>query len=207
VPTLIVSLSRYVFFVYNTIFFLVACFVNSSPEVTFQITLVFWPFSCHQVLTQFSYLLQPICHSSLHLSVYLFGNYFLAVVYECNVLCTVRSKIDIIRNIKILMLRCKIGHLIFLALCGLWMLNNVVFIQHLAGRHGIWVFYPLCDIILVFFIFCYIFSYDLGVSDISVSFVVLCYRLFFRFCYFAIPVGLTLLCRVLCLWPKNVVRL
>jgi hypothetical protein len=34
------SLSTYVFFVYN-ILFLIACFVNSSSEVTFQIALVF----------------------------------------------------------------------------------------------------------------------------------------------------------------------
>jgi hypothetical protein len=33
------SLSMYVFFV-NNIFFLTACFVNSSPEVTFRIALV-----------------------------------------------------------------------------------------------------------------------------------------------------------------------
>jgi hypothetical protein len=38
------SLSMYVFFVYNNIFFLIACFVNSSPEVTFQIALVYWMF-------------------------------------------------------------------------------------------------------------------------------------------------------------------
>jgi hypothetical protein len=36
------SLSMYIFFVYNT-FFLIACFVNISPEVTFQIVLVFVP--------------------------------------------------------------------------------------------------------------------------------------------------------------------
>jgi hypothetical protein len=36
VTTLRSSLSIYIFFLYNTgFFFLVACFVNSSPEVTF----------------------------------------------------------------------------------------------------------------------------------------------------------------------------
>jgi hypothetical protein len=39
VTTMRRSLSMYVFFVNNT-FFLIACFVNSSPEVTFRIVLV-----------------------------------------------------------------------------------------------------------------------------------------------------------------------
>jgi hypothetical protein len=40
VTTLRSSLSVYLVFVYNTIFYLIACFVKSSPEVTFRIVLV-----------------------------------------------------------------------------------------------------------------------------------------------------------------------
>jgi hypothetical protein len=40
VTTLRSSLSIYVFFVYNN-FFLISCIANSSPEVTFQIALVY----------------------------------------------------------------------------------------------------------------------------------------------------------------------
>jgi hypothetical protein len=50
VTTLRSSVRMYVFFVYNN-FFLIACFINSSPEVTFQIALVnceFWTkYVCH----------------------------------------------------------------------------------------------------------------------------------------------------------------
>jgi hypothetical protein len=35
------SLSMYIFFVYNNIFLLIACFVNSSLDITFWITLIF----------------------------------------------------------------------------------------------------------------------------------------------------------------------
>jgi hypothetical protein len=34
----------HVFLAYNKIFFLTTCFVNSSPEVTFQIALIYWMF-------------------------------------------------------------------------------------------------------------------------------------------------------------------
>jgi hypothetical protein len=40
VTTLRSSVSTYLFSVYNAIFFLIACFFNSSPEVTFRIALV-----------------------------------------------------------------------------------------------------------------------------------------------------------------------
>jgi hypothetical protein len=30
--------------------------------------------------------------------------------------------------------------------CGLWVLNNVVFILRLAGRCGVWVLVPMCDL-------------------------------------------------------------
>jgi hypothetical protein len=41
VTTLRSSLSMYIFFVYNN-YFLTACFVNSSPKVTFRIAIVFY---------------------------------------------------------------------------------------------------------------------------------------------------------------------
>jgi hypothetical protein len=53
VTTLRSSFSIYIFFVYNKIFFHIACFVNSSPEVTFQIVLVFFLFDIYIYLQGF----------------------------------------------------------------------------------------------------------------------------------------------------------
>jgi hypothetical protein len=106
---------------------------------------------------------------------FLFGNNFL-VVYYCNVLYSLFVKIDKIKNIKMLTLRCQTRRLIFLAVYGLWLLNNVVFILGVADLCGVWVFLPLCDLLLVFlsFLFCCVLHYDLWVCDVSVLFVVLC---------------------------------
>jgi hypothetical protein len=56
-------------------------------------------------------------------------------------LCSRFVKIDTFRNIKILTLRCQIEFLIFLALRGLWMFGNAVFILRLVGRCGVWAFF------------------------------------------------------------------
>jgi hypothetical protein len=52
------------------------------------------------------------------------------------------------------MLTFQFESLTTLALYGLWMLNNVVFILSLAGRCGTWIFLPLRDIRLVFSLCC-----------------------------------------------------
>jgi hypothetical protein len=53
VTTLRSSLSMYVLFVHNNMFSLVACFVNSSPEFTFQIILLY-TVTLHKFSDQFS---------------------------------------------------------------------------------------------------------------------------------------------------------
>jgi hypothetical protein len=63
--------------------------------------------------------------------------------------------------------------------------SNMVFILRLVGHCGVWVFLPPCDLTLVFFLFGCILHYDLWVCDISV--------------FLLVPVGLTLLGRVMCL--------
>jgi hypothetical protein len=72
-----------------------------------------------------------------------------------------------VRNNEMLMLKC----LTFLALYGLWMLKNVVFILPLAGRRGAWMVLPLRDIRLCC-LSAVVCSYDLWVCDVSVLFVV-----------------------------------
>jgi uncharacterized membrane protein YqhA len=68
-------------------------------------------------------------------------------------LCGLFVKIDIIKNIETVTLRCQI--VLYFELC-------VVFILRLVGRCRGWVCLPLCHLMLLFFfLFCYILHYDL----------------------------------------------
>jgi hypothetical protein len=61
------------------------------------------------------------------------------------------------------------------------MLNNVGCILRLAAAaccFGAWIFLPLCDLMLVFLLFCCMLQYELWVCDFSVFFVVLRYSPF-----------------------------
>jgi hypothetical protein len=80
--------------------------------------------------------------------------------------------------------------LIFSGLYGLLVLNNVVYILHLANRYGVWAFLHLCDCMLVLFSFLFMRNYDLWVCDVDVSFVVLGNRPF-----------VFLLCLLVYAWP------
>jgi hypothetical protein len=85
------------------------------------------------------------------------------------------------------------------------MLNNVVFILRPADRRGFWVFLPLCNLMLVFFLFCCTLHYCQWVCHVTVFVVVLRYRPFVVVVavvgvILLLPLGLTLLCRVLFPW-------
>lgn len=79
------------------------------------------------------------------------GNNFVAGLHQYSFLWGLLVKCNVIKSNKILTLRCQIWLVIFLALCGLWMLNNVLFILCLAGRCRVWVFLPVCDTALCSF--------------------------------------------------------
>jgi hypothetical protein len=104
---------------------------------------MFWPFGHHMVLTQFTF-----SFSSSAAIPYIGQCFYLGIIFSllyANVLCSLFVKIYI-QNIKTLMLRCQIGSLIFLVFCGLWMLNNDVFVLGLARRYKVSVFLPLYDV-------------------------------------------------------------
>jgi hypothetical protein len=64
-----------------------------------------------------------------------------------------------------------------LAACGFMVLNNLVFVLLLAGRYGVWVVLPPCDVMLLLFLVYCMLHYYLWLRDVSVLFVVLfsCY--------------------------------
>lgn len=74
------------------------------------------------------------------------------------------------------------------------MLNNVFFVLCLAGLCWVWVFFPVCDTMLMLFLFSCIFQYNLREYNVSVFF---CCIVLGRFIVMLVSVGMSLLCRVL----------
>jgi hypothetical protein len=117
---------------------------------------MFPPFSHHQVLTRFYIYLQLICCSSLQWPMFLFGNnFFLIFVYLCNVLCILFVKTDIIKDIKMLMLRCQIvTYFQLCVVCWCWIMWFLFCILLVIVGFGPSFFCVILCWYFVFFVLC-----------------------------------------------------
>jgi hypothetical protein len=133
-------------------------------------------FGHHQVLTHLTFTFSsvlPYIGQYSHLGI------IFSLLYPNVMSCVVSLLQFTYKNIKILTSRRQIGSSIFLALCDLWMLNNVVLILRPDGRYGVWVFLPLCDLMPVL-------SFPFYAPLLSVGMCFLLYYVKGSFsCYFA----------------------